>query len=362
METSKQKTVFGIVGGGWRAGFFLKIAQELPDRFGVCGVVTRSAEKGQALERQWGVKTYRTVAELLKQESPGFVVVSVLREVAPGFIEELAKNGVPVLSETPPCLDLDGLLRLNKLTEAGAKIQVAEQYPLQPLLSSQIAVANSGMLGRISETQVTLCHDYHAVSLIRKLLGIGFENAEISAYTFASPVIDGPDRNGEPTEEKKVDVVQTIARFDFGDRLAVYDFTKGQYFSYIRSKRLLVRGDRGEICDDGVKYLKDFKTPVEMHFKRMNAGENGNHEGYYLKGLLLGDEWVYKNPFAPCRLSDDEIAVALCMEKMGRFVAGGPEFYSLREASQDHYLHLMMRKAVETGEKTRTVTQPWAAV
>lgn len=45
---------------------------------------------------------------------------------------------------------------------------------------------------------------------------------------------------------------------------------------------------------------------------------------------------------------------------MGKYVAGGPSFYSLPEASQDQYLGLMMEKAIRSSELVRTVRQPWA--
>ncbi|WP_104178272.1 hypothetical protein [Cryobacterium sp. Y50] len=63
----------------------------------------------------------------------------------------------------------------------GALIQVAEQYHLEPMLSSQIAVARSGILGTVREASVSVCHDYHGMSVLRRMLGIGFENATITA-------------------------------------------------------------------------------------------------------------------------------------------------------------------------------------
>jgi hypothetical protein len=33
--------------------------------------------------------------------------------------------------------------------------------------------------------------------------------------------------------------------------------------------------------------------------------------------MLAGEEWIYKNPFIPGRLTDDEIAIATCLKKMG---------------------------------------------
>lgn len=152
---------------------------------------------------------------------------------------------------------------------------------------------------------------------------------------------------------------QVIAHLDFAGKLAIYDFCDDQYFSWIRSPRVLVRGERGEINNNQVRYLADFRTPISFEFVRQNAGEDGNLEGYYHKGILAGNEWVYKNPFAPGHLSDDEIAIASCLVKMDRYVAGGPDFYSLAEASQDQYLNLMIEHALTSSQAISTTQQPW---
>lgn len=45
---------FGIVGSGWRAEFFARLARALPERLAVVGVVTRSAERAARVEAEWG--------------------------------------------------------------------------------------------------------------------------------------------------------------------------------------------------------------------------------------------------------------------------------------------------------------------
>jgi hypothetical protein len=358
--TASSPVRFGIVGSGWRSEFFLRIAEALPERFAVSGLVTRSAETAQSLEARWRIRTYPTPEDLVARERPEFVVVSVPWPILPGMTEKLVSLGVPVLSETPPAPDLEGLVQLYERVAGRGIVQVAEQYHRSPLLSAQIAVAHSGRLGRVSQVQIAQCHDYHGISVMRRALGVGADEVRISASSFESPLLQGPEREGDPVDEGYVTAHQTLARFDFGDRLGLYDFAPEQYFSWIRGNRLLVRGDRGEIENLEVRYAKDHRTPVFETIRRVMTGEGGNLEGLFLRGLMLGDDWIFTNPFMPGRLNDDEIAIASLLDGMRATIAGGPEVYSLAEASQDHYLGLLMQQATETGEPVRSTAQVWA--
>ncbi|HEV7956450.1 MAG TPA: Gfo/Idh/MocA family oxidoreductase [Marisediminicola sp.] len=361
MSIAAGKITFAIVGSGWRSEFLLRIARELPDHFEIAGLVTRDPKKGRAIESRWAVPTYRDLDQLVAATTPKFVVVSVPREVAPSVISRLVEHGLPVLTETPPGIDGNATLPLHQFVAQGAIIQVAEQYHLSPLLSAQLRIAASGRLGTISQATVAQCHDYHGVSVLRKALGVGFSDARITASSFDSPLAKGPDRQGDPASESFVTAHQVTARLEFGDKLGVYDFADQQYFSWIRANRLLIRGDRGEINDLEVRYLQNFATPMFHTIRRIDTGQGGNLEGHFLRGLIAGDEWVYRNPFMPGRLSDDEIAVADCLERMAAHVDGGPAFYSLAEASQDLYLGLQIKQAVETGETVWAREQVWSS-
>lgn len=350
---------FAIVGGAFRAQAFLRVARELP-AVEACGVVVRDPRKGAELEARWGVPTCRDLPELLRSQSPDFVVVAVSPGASEKVITQVVAAGLPVLAETPPATDPDGLARLHALARQGARIQVAEQYHLEPLISAQVAIARSGLLGTVTEAFVSVCHDYHSVSLIRRLLGVTFEDAVITAAQTTSTVTAGPDRHGDPREHRLIEERHVTARLDFGDRVGTYDFSTDQYRSWIRSGQLLVRGDRGELREETVRRIEDFHTPVRMRIERLTAGGPGNHEGLFLRGLTLGHQWLYRNEFAPARLADDELAMASLLDRMRVYVDGGPEVYSLAEASQDNYLQLEIRRAVETGESVRTEPQPWS--
>jgi len=351
---------FAIVGVGWRADFFLRIARALPERFRVIGLVARNADKGADIEARWGVATYRDIPALLAAHKPEFVVVSVPQPAAPGVIRELAERKIPVLTETPPAPTLEGLLDLWRLVEGGAALEVAEQYIFQPHHAARLAIIRSGRLGEPSYAHVSACHGYHGTSLIRHFLRVGFDDATITARAFEADLVAGPDRRGPPEEEKVIRSRQVIAQLDFGAKLGIYDFTGDQYFSWVRARSILVRGPRGEIRNDEIRHLQDFQTPMLSRLERQDMGGDGNLEGLWHKGIVAGGAWVYRNPFLGVSLSDDEIAVATSLDGMALTVRGGASVYSFAEAAQDKYLSLCIEQAVKSGQPVRTTQQPWA--
>ncbi|WP_419871623.1 Gfo/Idh/MocA family protein [Candidatus Pristimantibacillus sp. PTI5] len=353
---------FGIVGGGWRAEFYIRIAKALPERFRIHTILVRDEQKGRELEAKWGIKTVRTLQQFTAEAKQfSFAVVSVPRTAAPDIIRELAELRIPVLAETPPAVDLAALSALCGSLPGEAKIQVAEQYLFQPMHAARIRIAKSGKLGEVSQVQVSAAHDYHGISLIRQLLGVGFDSATISGEQFESLLMKGPSRQGDPLEDQTVQSVQRIATFRFGGKLALYDFTGDQYFSWIRRSRMLVRGSKGELANNEISYLEDYATPVYTELRRVDTGHHGNLEGYFHRGVMAGGEWLYKNPVAPARLSDDEIAIATCLLHMGDYATGArPSFYSLAEAAQDQYLALLMDQAITTGQTVKTEKQVWS--
>ena len=353
-------TTFAIAGGGWRTGAYLNIAAAMPDRFKIGGMFVRNAEKGAAIEAARGVRTFRTLEDTISVAQPDFVVTSLSWPVNPVFIDALVAAGMPVLSETPPAPDLEGLRAVFAHVQNGAKIQVAEQYNFQPFNAARIELARSGRLGTISQAQVSISHGYHGISIIRRLLGIGFEDCTMSGRTFSSDLIEGPDRDGPPKSESTRPSRQQLACFDWGDRLGVFDFTGDQYFSWIRNERLLVRGERGEIINEHATWLADYLTPISADFIRREAGQCGNLEGKHLKGYLLGGDWIYVNPCGDARLADDEIAIATSLMGMADYLNGGKEVYSLADACQDHYLSLLAAEAIENGTTVTSERQPWA--
>ena len=192
---------FGIIGHGWRADFYLRIARELPELFGVSRMLVRREETAAALRAAWGVETFHDLDSFLADAELAFVVVSVPWETCPVYIRELSARGVPVLAETPPAPDLAGLTELYEAVGSGAKVQVAEQLLFQPMHAARIALSRSGRLGDVTQAQVSAVHGYHGISLIRQFLNVRFEEAAVTGS--ASSRRSCRDRAGKARRRKR---------------------------------------------------------------------------------------------------------------------------------------------------------------
>lgn len=352
---------FGLAGTGWRADFFLRLAAALPQHFEVVAVSTRDPAKGAAVESAWSVPTVRTADELAGRYRPDFVVASVNRVATPAVIEACTAHGVPVLAETPPARDLPAMRELwSRLPQPGL-VQVAEQYPYLPKMQVYRALIEAGRLGEVTAAQVSWTHGYHAVAMLRGLLGAGYREASVTARAFATPVTESLGREGWPEHPTITSVTRTIALLDFGGLAGCYDFTDGQWFHPLMGRRITVRGTIGEIIDDQVVTLLDARTPVRSALVRRQTGLDGDLEGFDLDTIAVGLEVLYRNPFPGARLSDEEIAIASMLDRMGRWVHDEAEPpYPLAEACQDHLLALAITQSAAQQQSVHTGGEAWS--
>ena len=354
------KVRYMIIGYGWRADFYYRIAKLLPEQFTVCAGVLRTEERAGQVAEQENVFATADIEEALAV-NPDFAVLCVPRSIVKDYLVQLMEKGIPVLCETPPGKDTEELKELWKMVQIhNGRVQVVEQYFLQPYYAGMLKMIEEGYLGKISSVMLSALHGYHAVSMFRKILGIGYENCRIQGQKFWSEVTatngrDGFDESGTVIRE---DRDWASMQFENG-KVALLDFEGEQYFSLIRTRRWNIRGVRGEINDMTVRFLNERNQPVEQTINRVDVGRNNNSEWSH-KGMMFLDKQIYRNPFYPARMNDDEIAVASCLAAMKEYVETGKEFYPLREALQDTYLSFAMEQAIESGEAVQTQTQPWA--
>ena len=317
---------FAVIGSGWRSLFYVRIAKALPDMFELTALLCRGQEKADRIQKEYGIHTTTSEDEIIASK-PDFVVSAVNKSSMSDVVRYWAAKGIPVLSETPAGLDIDTLKAIRQDVENGARIQVAEQYFLYPSIKAVIDECKSGTIGEPVSLTISAMHDYHAASVIRRMLGTGLEDVAITGKTFSMKVTDTRTRYEVLTEGRVVEKEEKHLIMEYADgKTAFYDFMSDQYRSPIRNRYINLRGTRGEIINDTVYYLdKD--------------------------NLAACKKLDITNPYGYAGLSEDEAAITGILLGMKEYVDTGKEVYPMDEALYDAYIGILMCEAGKTGYK-----------
>jgi hypothetical protein len=351
---------FAIVGTGFRAHAYLRLAASLPDRFEVSALVARRPGAASETAALLGIPVIQDVAEL-DAATTTFALTAVSAESNASVLGPLVTIGMPVLAETPAAADLASLRDLWDGVGASGLVQVAEQYPRQPMTAARLTAIRAGLIGTPTSSILSMTQTYHAVAVLRAALGVGCTPAEVRAAVHTAPLVTPFSRAGWTNDPTEHDIATTVATLDFGSARAVYDFTDGQPRNPLRASRFIARGSTGEIVDERVTRLADATTVVESALTRRDTGMHHDFEIRDLDLISLDGDTLYRNPFYGARLSDEEIAMADLLEAMGRWCAGdGPEPYPLAEAAQDQLLGLAIQEAAHTGETVHVGREAWS--
>jgi predicted dehydrogenase len=346
-------TSFAIVGSGWRAEYFWRLAAGL-DGLTCAGVVSRRP-------KELPVPVHLSLDECLAAARPDFVVTAVPWEVTPSLVVDLVERGVPVLAETPPAPGLDGLRALWRAVGDSGLVQVAEQYTRMPVHAARLALVRSGVLGEPTRVDVSSTHQYHAVSLVRTLLGVGRGPVEVRATRSVAPLADPLSRAGWAERAAVKQATTTIATIAFAEGgLGLYDFTDNQWHNQLLARRLLVRGTRGELHDQEVVRLTGDRTIVRTPVVRRQTGHDLDLDGFDTDHISFGGDVLYRNPFQGMRWNDEEIAIATLLQDTAAWVTGGgPAPYPLADGIEDHRIALAVEEAADRDTTVRTGTEPW---
>lgn len=301
---------FGVVGSGWRAEFFVRMARLMPERFTCTGVVTRTAERGAQVEAAWGVPTVRTVTELVTGDLPGagrspdrpeLVVTATPWPVTPDVVRELVDASVPVLAETPPAPDVEGLRDLWADVGSAGLVQVAEHSPFMPAHQARRALVADGVIGEPTSVQVSSTHLYHAVGLARRLLGAGRGPATVHARAFTAPLVDPVGRDARTGATAPQPARTLLATIDLGDgRHVLYDFTDNQWHNPLRANRIVVRGSHGEVVDDAVTRWVDERTWLTSPLVRRQSGIEQDLDGVRPRARVVRRARALPQPLRRC--------------------------------------------------------------
>ena len=336
-----------VVGSGYRSEYFARIAMKHRDLFRAM-FLCRSAEKAGAVSARTGVGATTATQEALAFR-PDFVVVAVSRDHMAEVAIEWIERGYPVVTETPVGASREELETLWGLSRRGAKIVCCEQYHRYPILANGLAQVQAGRIGEPISAYLSLAHDYHGISLIRRMLGVRGEACTIRGARSAHDVAATDSRYGAILDGSPAKEERDVAHITFSSgKTAVYDFASIQYRSFIRMRHLTVRGEKGEWSDRIITHVGEDNAPQRIFlmpeifpaYRQLDTQALRDIRKSWTPELFLDTE-------------QDEFAIASILLDMEAYLKGGPSPYPLEEALDDAWFWLKLNEAVKN---------PWAAV
>src|SRR3954468_21106763 len=239
--------------------------------------------------RPLDLPVFASLDACLREVPVDFVLTATPRAVTPAVVAEAVDRGLPVLAETPPAPDLEGLRTMWAAVGGSGLVPVAEQDPLMPSHAARAALVASGAIGTPTQVQVPSTQEYHAVSLIRGLLGAGRGPVTVRASRSTAPLVDPLTRDGWTDDPAPRPATTTIATLDFGDgRSGLYDFTDNQWHNQLPFRRLLGRGSHGELRDDEAIRLPEPRTLVRSPLVRRQTGYALDLDGFDTDTITYG--------------------------------------------------------------------------
>lgn len=333
-----------IVGSGYRAEYYARIARKYPGLFKAL-FLCRSQEKADALKA-------RTLVDAVTSEDaallfrPDFVVVAVDREHVGEVTAHWAERGFPVMAETPVGAYMEQLARLWKMYEKGAKITCAEQYHRYPILSAGLRCVEEGLIGTPASAYLSLAHEYHGFSLLSRMLRSCGEKYSLTAFRQVSAVAATDSRYGAILDGSSARDERDTAFLRFASgKTAIYDFGSVQYRTFLRSRHLTLRGDKGEWSDRIIAYLGGDNLP-ERHFLMPEIPEK--YRPLDTQALRDGRKTWTGELFLDTE--QDEFAIASMLLDMGDNIGGGSSPYPLRDALDDARFALLLKRALDEPE------------
>ena len=344
-----------IVGSGYRAEFYARIASTYPQQFRAM-FFCRSEEKAAKMHAKTGIQA-TTSLQVCEQFQADFAVVAVNKENIADVCEEWVNRGYPVVSETPAGASIEKLHRLWELHERkGARITVCEQYHRYPGLTAGLDAVSEGKIGAPYSAYLSLAHDYHAASLLRRMLLVQGDSFTMRGERFRNPVVETDSRVGVITDGRSDIKDRNIVFITFSSgKEAIYDFSGVQYRSFLRSRHLVVRGERGEWNDNLIYYLDEQNRPKRDYLMPFIREKYSPLDTQNLRDMRK--TW---QPELFLDTRQDEYAIATMLFDMRCYLEGGDEIYPLQEALDDAYFWLLMEKALSSPwTEIKSQDMPW---
>lgn len=314
---------FVLFGTGWRAEFYMRIAEASPE-FKLNAIYTRSEERRKEIEKR-GFKAFTSIEETLIEDHDVAVIASGNEGLIP-LLNNLNERGDTIACET-------SFLKLNdrELDHVSSSIKgyALEQYWHTPLFAS-IKEALP-FIGDIESVFLSALHNHHAASIARYIFKDEvIKNVRTLSETNAKCNKTG-SRAGRETDNEMQEYKRRITQIEYeSGKIFINDFSSNQYHSAIIPSRIEIRGEKGVITESGLSYVKDNGYVATLPFV-FHRGSDKINEPMTLSHVTLGDRTAFINPFYPALLNDDEIAIAAMLKE----IKDQGNTYSIKDAIDD---------------------------
>lgn len=335
---------FALIGYGYRAKFYLRIAKALPKDFEVVGVFVIDNQTKQEVMEKEGVFATKEKNDIVNLK-PDFIVNASPKDLTHDISLDWIRLGLNVLQETPLAISYEQLEETWKNPWIKNNYQIAEQYILYPEIESLIAIVKSHIIGEVHDITISMMHDYHAYSVIRALFSNeNLKDFKLTGKKYEEYVTRTRSRYETFTDGVLISTKRSHVIFEWKDKRAVYDFSSEQYRSPIRHQTIHIKGSRGEIFNNMVYFLNEKNEPTSLPIEIIeNLGDiqqiSFNNQILYQKQINLSTQ--------------DEIAIARLLYKMKDFVSSKKEIYPLRYALEDAYVSLLMNELSDSKYGTK---------
>ena len=324
----KNEKAIAVVGAGWRALTWLNVTDKMP---GVTlgAVVCRNDEKAAKVKSLY--PHARVVKDVSEIDEADHVLLCVNKSGNAAVAENLLGRGFSVFCETPAGFTAAERERLKAFSDKN--FQITEQYPFRPRLIAARKLCEKGYFGKVHTVEVSCCHAYHAVALMRMFLKTEKTLPKITKTVINDEYYECDGRSGRKPAELK-DHKRVMALLDFGDRRAIYDFSHAQYFSGIRRECFSLKGTAGELIDGrGCRF--DGKNEIPFALNSVYRGTDCSLHPIELDKIVCDGEVLFENPFVGCRFGEEETAMALWLKTALELYDGGSALYPASDGAID---------------------------
>lgn len=232
-----------IGAGGWGRQH-ARIFAERPD-VQFCAIVGRTAEKTEARARQFSVRAYTDIGEMLERERPDLVSLCLPNEGHFAPTLQVIQAGIPLLSEKPLAFDLeeaDTLLREAAKRDLFFAVNFNHRYA-RPVTMARQAIED-GRLGEIVFATWRFGGEGgsgHPFGNLIETQCHGFDMLEFLCGPIESVMAEMTDRGGEGCQDMALSL-----RFASGAVGSLVGSYRSSY-AYADTHRVEVNGTKGRV-------------------------------------------------------------------------------------------------------------------